>query len=111
MSAERIEHPFANGTEGRAWMAEWCNRCLHDHGMHDDSGNGCPIFVHSIVGDDLGGYTPMIWQPYEHDWWHYLPAGIRCAAFEPCEPCGESVHLRPPVYGAPRPVPEKTEPE
>jgi hypothetical protein len=85
MTTERIEHPFANGTEGRTWESLWCEVCIHEH----DSGNhgpdgvigpGCPFICHALLGE-----TPLIWQPYAQDWWHHLPAKIDCRAFEPCD--------------------------
>ena len=39
-------HYFSNGTEGFAWMDEWCNRCANDHCTHNadpDYENACGI--------------------------------------------------------------------
>lgn len=85
MSTERIEHPFSNGTEGMDWQQAWCGECIHDHGFHNGGDqDGCPLFVAALIGN-----TPLVWQPYEKDWWRMLPAGIVCRAFEQCTPCGE----------------------
>ena len=42
---------FSNGTEGRMWMAEWCDRCTHDHGTHReewDAEDGCPHLLNTL---------------------------------------------------------------
>lgn len=85
---DRIEHPFSNGTEGSAWTAAWCANCLHDHATHDDEDyeHGCPLLAHSY-----GGHTPLVWQPMERDFWHTLPAGITCRAFERCDCAYEDI--------------------
>lgn len=36
-------HYFSNGTEGRRWMAAWCDQCLHDHQFRLGHGTGCEI--------------------------------------------------------------------
>lgn len=44
-------HYFSNGTEGRAWSAQWCDRCTEDHGMHGDQwSEGCPLILSMLVG-------------------------------------------------------------
>lgn len=42
LSEATQSRPFSNGTEGDAWMSVWCELCVHDHGIHADSGEpGC----------------------------------------------------------------------
>lgn len=49
--------PFSNGTEGEAWMENWCGRCVHDApARHGDEGNGCPLILTAICGK-----TPIEW--------------------------------------------------
>jgi hypothetical protein len=42
-----VNRPFSNGTEERAWMANWCCRCLHDafEQANPGSGRGCPLLT------------------------------------------------------------------
>ena len=49
-----MKRPFSNGTEERAWMAEHCERCLHDafEQASPGSGRGCPILTRYYVGDE-----------------------------------------------------------
>lgn len=35
MSEETEVYYFSNGTEGRMWMANWCDRCVSDHCTHN----------------------------------------------------------------------------
>lgn len=89
---ERLDRPFANGTEGFAWTGAWCDNCLHEHdenhGPDGVVGPGCLHLTHSIAGT-----TPLIWQPFEQDWWRKLPAGIECRGFERCA-CEEHPQAR-----------------
>jgi hypothetical protein len=40
---------FSNGTEGDAWMARWCYRCVHEE--------DCPLLLVALLGK-----TPASWQ-------------------------------------------------
>lgn len=44
-------HYFSNGTEGHMWMADHCDRCVHDHGMHTDAENdtGCDHLLNTLI--------------------------------------------------------------
>lgn len=42
--------PFSNGTEGTAWMANHCDRCLHD--TFAMQGRGCPIIGKALLDHD-----------------------------------------------------------
>jgi hypothetical protein len=42
--------PFSNGTEGYAWMANHCDRCLHDAFVNQ--GRGCPIIGKALLDHD-----------------------------------------------------------
>lgn len=49
--------PFSNSDEGCGWMANWCDRCIHDkQARNGDPGNGC-----SLVMVALMGRTPVEW--------------------------------------------------
>lgn len=66
--------PFSNGTEGDAWMANWCERCLRDAPFRNGISNtGCPLLLIA-----LDGYTPAEWivdQPFQ------LGHQYRCTEF------------------------------
>ena len=53
----REERAFSNGTEGYAWLENWCGRCVHDkparEGRDED---GCPLILVSLLGR-----TPIEW--------------------------------------------------
>lgn len=79
--------PFANGTEGEAWMDKWCQYCANDHDIHTGDGGGCDLIVQSMVmGDDWR--WPDAWLPEPDDGKFYLPSRMVCGMFTPCEPCG-----------------------
>lgn len=49
--------PFSNSDQGMAWMANWCDRCIHDApARRGDEGNGCPLVLAALVGK-----TPLEW--------------------------------------------------
>lgn len=50
--------PFSNGTEGEAWMANWCGRCLVDAPFRNGlrGAIGCPLLAVA-----LSGRTPAEW--------------------------------------------------
>lgn len=89
------ENPaFSNGTEGHAWEANWCHRCVHDAPFRNmGKGTGCPILAVALLGDK----TPAEW--FEQPWGERGPRlGDRyhCIEFRtPGEGCS-----------APRPQPE-----
>ena len=43
------EHPFSNGTEGREWMATWCEWCAEDHACHDPENDFSPVCRRAIL--------------------------------------------------------------
>lgn len=48
---------FANGTEGDAWMANWCERCAVDQPHREGRDDiGCPLILVAIQGR-----TPAEW--------------------------------------------------
>lgn len=49
MNADESVRYFSNGTEGGIWMSEWCNRCVHDHALHTDTGEGCEHILNTMV--------------------------------------------------------------
>lgn len=61
------QSPFSNGTEGYAWMAQWCYRChqpaevawrRYEEGKRKTApkGGGCPLLACA-----LSGKTPVEW--------------------------------------------------
>ncbi|RZQ59817.1 hypothetical protein [Amycolatopsis suaedae] len=50
--ARSIDEPaFSNGTEGDAWTAKWCCRCLRDAPFRNmGRGSGCPILLVTMMG-------------------------------------------------------------
>lgn len=47
--AAKKETPFSNGTEGMAWMENWCFRCTHDTQEKIDRGDGCPLVMVALM--------------------------------------------------------------
>lgn len=81
----KVTHPvFSNGTEGHAWMSSWCSYCVHDHGMHDDSGDGCDVVLWMMVGKDSDMPDPECLVAEPDDGRFFLPSRMICTRFEPC---------------------------
>lgn len=53
MAAAVDQRPFSNGTEGYAWMDNWCFRCVHDD---EEAEKYCPILTVGYLGK-----TPAEW--------------------------------------------------
>lgn len=55
-SVEPIDEPaFSNGTEGYAWIANWCDRCIHDKPAREDRyEDACQILILSLIGKTPG---------------------------------------------------------
>lgn len=46
----RDEPAFSNGTQGYGWMANWCDRCVHDDLNSNRYGvYGCPIIAVTML--------------------------------------------------------------
>lgn len=46
----RDEPAFSNSDEGIGWMANWCDRCIHDKpARNGDDANGCPLVLISLM--------------------------------------------------------------
>jgi hypothetical protein len=55
--------PFSNSDEGIAWMANWCDRCVHDRpARRGDDGNGCHLILIALCGK-----TPSEWMEGPRD--------------------------------------------
>lgn len=81
--AAACHRPFANGTEGEAWLSKWCEFCVHDHDAHDDTYNDvCHVSDHAYFPDDVP--WPEAWLPEPDDGRHFLPSRLICRLFEPC---------------------------
>jgi hypothetical protein len=48
-----VKRPFSNGTEERAWMANHCERCLHDAPFQSGIGPGCGLLLKNMLGKDV----------------------------------------------------------
>jgi hypothetical protein len=56
-AAAKDRRPFSNGTEGFAWMGNWCDQCVHDKGTRDGSDEtGCPLVMVALMQR-----TPVEW--------------------------------------------------
>lgn len=76
---------FSNGTEGFAWMANWCDRCERDHQAHiDHHEDGCKIFLRSLTLER----DEIIPEWIEQDR-YALGDNVHCVEFRPCGECGE----------------------
>lgn len=57
LKRSRDRAPFANGTEGDGWMANWCDRCLRDAPFRNGlTRTGCPLILVA-----LNQRTPAEW--------------------------------------------------
>lgn len=57
MAAARPKRAFSNGTEGYAWMDNWCDQCVHDRGARDGTNDaGCPLVRVALMDK-----TPIEW--------------------------------------------------
>lgn len=57
MKTSREGSPFSNGTEGYAWLENWCGRCINDKPAREgDEANGCPLVLVALLGR-----TPVEW--------------------------------------------------
>lgn len=78
---------FSNGTEGYAWMAEWCDRCANDHQAHvDHHEDGCPIIGSHLAFPEKE--RPK-WVDLTDEYGFTFPPAVRCLSFTPCAACGE----------------------
>lgn len=87
----RDEAPFSNSTEGEAWMAQWCDRCLVDAPYRNGiSSTGCELILTAIMGQ-----TPAEWLDGHRDEHgrYSLADQYRCVNFRP--PGGGSGEPRP----------------
>lgn len=64
-AAARDGSPFSNGTEGHAWQANWCDRCLHDQSVRRDDVKPDPrnngLLGCALMAVALTGKTPSEW--------------------------------------------------
>ena len=96
------EHPFSNGTEGREWMATWCEWCAEDHACHDpenDFSDGCELILLSLRNKPVAE-----WTDYSEELGFTLPASMTCSRFAECD-CNQMTEyppLPPPAPGIPR---------
>lgn len=57
--------PFSNGTEGYAWTANWCDRCIHDKPAREDRyEDACGIFTLSLCGQTPGEWLEQEGRPF-----------------------------------------------
>jgi hypothetical protein len=84
LQVARDRAPFANGTEGEAWMGNYCHQC-----RHDDGADGCPLLFVALMGS-----TPLEWTPNRPD---SLGHQYTCTEFQ--ARAGEATPLVPPGAG------------
>lgn len=52
----------SNGTEGEIFSACFCERCVHDAGYRNDTGDGCGIIARTLAYDLTDPKYPSEWQ-------------------------------------------------
>jgi len=63
----RPERPFSNGSQGYGWMANNCDRCIHDKPAREGrEGEGCPLILVALMGR-----TPAQWLAETDEAWVY----------------------------------------
>ena len=74
--AAALDKPaFSSGTDGDEWMANWCDRCIHDAPMRAGRyENGCPLALLAVIG-----MTPSEWLRQPAD----APDRYQCVEFRP----------------------------
>lgn len=55
----RPSRPFSNGTEGYAWMANWCDECVHND---EEAELWCPILTVALLGSTPAEWVEQSWQ-------------------------------------------------
>jgi hypothetical protein len=84
--------PFSNGTEGYAWMDNWCARCKVDApARKGDEGNGCPLILLALIGK-----TPAEW--FRQDG-NYLGDKYHCVEFRDEDEPDGNPHPERPIPG------------
>lgn len=63
------------GFEGAAFMARFCDQCVHDAAFRDGTGDSCTIAANTMVYDVDDDAYPVEWREDG-------PHGPRCTAFE-----------------------------
>lgn len=92
----RDQRPFANGTEGYGWMANWCDRCLVDAPFRNGIANrGCRLIEIAMLGQ-----TPDEWLdgPRDEQGRYSIADQYHC------------INFKPPGGGNPEPKPKPTPP-
>ncbi|HEX2551560.1 MAG TPA: hypothetical protein VHK64_08195, partial [Nocardioidaceae bacterium] len=51
--------PFSNGTEGYAWMENWCGECVHND---EETETYCPILSVALLGQTPAEWVEQPWQ-------------------------------------------------
>ncbi len=74
-----MKRPFSNGTEERAWMAEHCDRCLHDAPFRSGIGQGCGLLLKNMLGEDV----PEWLDTFPEDGPYALGEHPTCIEFKP----------------------------
>jgi len=97
------KRPFSNGTEGYAWMANWCDDCGHND---EETEKWCPILSVALLGKTPAECVEQPWQQVagrpEGETAPVLGGTYECTEFElAADP--EDPGDPPPV--APEPVP------
>jgi hypothetical protein len=98
LAASTDRSPFANGTEGYSWQANWCDRCIHDKSARSDDVQpdprngglvGCALLAVAIMDR-----TPAEWiDQTEHG--HRLGDTYHCTEFRDEDDPGAADSLPP----------------
>ena len=71
-----------SGTEGAAFLAQWCDRCVRDDAFQRGIGDSCPIVAATMrLYETDDGYPPEWVEDAGDDG----PGNPRCTAFEPMD--------------------------
>jgi hypothetical protein len=62
-AAARDEPAFSNGTEGYAWMENWCESCVHDKPAREERPeDGCPLIMVAFMSRTPSEWMEQPWQ-------------------------------------------------
>jgi hypothetical protein len=58
----RDGRPFSNGTEGYAWMGNWCDECVHND---EETEKYCPILTVALLSKTPAEWVEQPWGQIE----------------------------------------------
>lgn len=102
-ASAREGSPFSNGTEGYAWMAEWCDECVHND---EETEKWCPILTVALLGKTPAEWVEQPWKQIkgrpEGETAPVLGGKYECTEFQQRPDPGDEDDDPPP----PEPVPD-----